>query len=212
MPVMDVVAVTPELTVRMVLDAYPQGLFPMAYADPNVITWHRPKVRAVIPLEAAHVPRRLQRTLASGKFAVTFDTVFRDVMKGCASGRPVWISEEFHRVYGELHDRGVAHSAEVWHGRQLVGGLYGLAIGGAFFAESKFHRARDASKVAVVSLIRRLIDRGFGLLEVQYLTEHLRQFGTIEVSHRDYMARLKKAIDLKVAFGPPSPRVGKAVE
>lgn len=190
---MDVVAVTPELTAEMVLRAYPQGLFPMAYVEGNVITWHRPKVRAIIPLEAPHVPRRLARTLAAGKFAVTFDRAFREVMEGCAADRPVWISDDFHRVYGELHDRGVAHSVEVWSadGGALLGGLYGLAIGGAFFAESKFHRARDASKVAVVSLVRRLTDRGFGVLEVQYLTEHLKQFGAVEIPHRQYLKLLR---------------------
>jgi leucyl/phenylalanyl-tRNA--protein transferase len=205
---MDVVAVSPVLSASMVLEAYPRGLFPMAYVEKKLITWHRPKVRAIIPLNAAHVPRRLARTIAQGTFAVTFDTAFRDVMRGCASGRPVWISDDFHRVYGELHDRGFAHSVEVWSkdGTDLVGGLYGLAMGGAFFAESKFHRARDASKVAVVSLVRRLVERGFELLEVQYLTDHLKQFGTIEVSHRAYMNRLAKAIDLPVSFGPKSRR------
>jgi len=209
---MDVVAVSAALDASKVLDAYPRGLFPMAYVEGNLITWHRPKVRAIIPLDAPHVPRRLARTMAGGRFEVTFDAAFREVMKGCAADRPVWISEEFHRVYGELHDRGFAHSVEVWSGAELVGGLYGLALGGAFFAESKFHRARDASKVAVVSLVHRLVERGFGLLEVQYLTEHLRQFGTIEIPHRAYMNRLAKAIDLKVGFGPRSPRPADTVE
>ena len=211
---MDVVAVSPDLTASMVLDAYPRGLFPMAYVEGNLITWHRPKVRAIIPLDAPHVPRRLARTMARGKFEVTFDAAFREVMKGCALGRPVWISADFHRVYGELHDRGLAHSVEIWSaGRsELVGGLYGLAIGGAFFAESKFHRARDASKVAVVSLIQRLVARGFSLLEVQYLTDHLKQFGTVEVSHRVYMNRLAKALDLPVDFGPASPHRVATVE
>jgi leucyl/phenylalanyl-tRNA--protein transferase len=211
---MDVVAISPDLSASMVLEAYPRGLFPMAYVDGNLITWHRPRVRAIIPLNAPHVPRRLARTMAHGTFEVTFDAAFREVMLGCASGRPVWISDDFHRVYGELHDRGVAHSVEVWSkgGSELVGGLYGLALGGAFFAESKFHRARDASKVAVVSLVRRLGERGFGLLEVQYLTEHLKQFGTIEVSHRVYMSRLAKALELPVSFGPKSRRPSPAVE
>ncbi len=212
--VMDVVAVSPDLTASMVLDAYPRGLFPMAYVEGNLITWHRPKVRAIIPLEAPHVPRRLARTMAQGRFEVTFDAAFREVMKGCAFGRPVWISDDFHRVYGELHDQGFAHSVEVWSrgGAELVGGLYGLALGGAFFAESKFHRARDASKVAVVSLVRRLVARGFSLLEVQYLTDHLKQFGTVEVSHRVYMNRLAKALDQPRDFGPASPRRVAAVE
>lgn len=213
-PAMDVVAVSTELSPEMVLDAYPRGLFPMAYVEANVITWHRPRTRAVIPFDSPHVPRRLDRTISQGKFEVTFDAAFRDVMKGCGADRPVWISDDFHRVYGELHDRGVAHSVEVWPkgGSELVGGLYGLALGGAFFAESKFHRVRDASKVAVVSLVRRLASRGFGLLEVQYLTDHLKQFGTIEVSHREYMNRLRAALNLPVTFGPPSPRRVPAVE
>lgn len=209
---MDVVSVTPELTPEMVLAAYPRGLFPMAYLEANVITWHRPGVRAVIPVEAAHIPRRLARTLASGKFEVSFDTAFREVMAGCASGRPVWISEEFHRVYGELHERGVGHSVEVWLRGELVGGLYGISLGGAFFAESKFHRATDASKVAVVSLVRRLRERGFLLLEVQYLTEHLKQFGTIELPHRVYMNRLREALALDVTFGPASASPGPTLE
>ncbi len=204
---MDVVAVSTELSSEMVKDAYPRGLFPMAYVEANLITWHRPRVRAVLPLDALHVPRRLQRTISQGKFEVTFDTAFREVMRGCAADRPVWISDDFHRVFGELHDQGIAHSVEVWPrgGSELAGGLYGLALGGAFFAESKFHRVRDASKVAVVSLARRLAARGFTLLEVQYLTDHLKQFGTIEVSHREYMNRLRVALALPADFGPPSP-------
>lgn len=211
---MDVVAVSQELTAEMVLDAYPRGLFPMACLEGDLITWHRPKVRAIVPLDAPHVPRRLARTVAQGTFEVTFDAAFRDVMTGCAADRPVWISEEFHRVYGELHDRGFAHSVEVRPagGSELVGGLYGLAIGGAFFAESKFHRARDASKVAVVSLVERLQARGFGLLEVQYLTDHLKQFGTIEVSHREYMSRLKKAVALDATFGAAATRARESLE
>ncbi|MBK5256759.1 MAG: leucyl/phenylalanyl-tRNA--protein transferase [Vicinamibacteria bacterium] len=210
---MDVVAISRELTAEMVLDAYPRGLFPMAYVEGDAITWHRPKVRALIPLEAPHVPRRLARTLRQGKFEVTFDVAFREVMKGCAASRPVWISDDFHRVYGELHDRGVAHSVDVWSmdDGELVGGLYGLAIGGAFFAESKFHRATDASKVAVVSLVRRLAERGFAVLEVQYLTDHLKQFGTIETSNRDYLGRLRKAVAMTVSFGPPSSRINRTV-
>jgi leucyl/phenylalanyl-tRNA--protein transferase len=203
---MDVVAISRELTPEMILNAYPQGVFPMASIDEGIVTWHRPASRAVIPLSAAHVPRRLARTMAQGRFEVTFDAAFREVMRGCAAFRPVWISDEFHRVYGELHDRGVAHSVEVWSREtgELAGGLYGLALGGAFFAESKFHRMRDASKVAVVSLVKRLVAREFALLEVQYLTDHLKQFGTVEISDRAYMSRLKKALALDVSFGPPS--------
>ena len=200
---MDVVALSEGLTAEMVLEAYPRGLFPMAHVEEEVVTWHRPNVRAILPLGAYHVPRRLARTLAQERFLVTFDTAFRDVMAGCAAGRPVWISAEFQRVYGELHDRGFAHSVEVWSdsGARLVGGLYGLAMGGAFFAESKFHLQRDASKVAVVSLIRRLVSRNFTLLEVQYLTDHLKQFGALEIPHSDYTSRLRQALSKEVSFG-----------
>jgi leucyl/phenylalanyl-tRNA--protein transferase len=204
---MDVVAVSTELTAEMVLDAYPRGLFPMAFVQEGLITWHRPPTRAIIPLNAFHTPRRLERTLKQGRLRVTFDRAFRDVMKGCAADRPVWISDDFHRVYGELHDRGFAHSVEVWSDDDdgLAGGLYGLAIGAAFFAESKFHRVRDASKVAVISLARKLAASGFQLLEVQYVTDHLKQFGTIEIAHRDYMKRLRSAIAADARFEPTIP-------
>ena len=207
---MDVVAISRELTAEMVLGAYPRGLFPMACQEAGVITWHRPRVRAVIPLQSAHVPRRLARTLAQDRFEVTFDSAFASVMLGCAAGRPVWISDDFHRVYGQLHASGFAHSVEVWSrdDRELVGGLYGLALGGAFFAESKFHTGRDASKVALVSLIRRLAGQGFSLLEVQYLTDHLKQFGTVEVSNRTYLTRLRRALAQNVTFGPQDEKLG----
>lgn len=201
---MDVVSVSRELTAAMVLEAYPRGLFPMAYREADVITWHRPPVRALIPIDAPHVPRRLARRLAQHPFEVTFDTAFRRVMQECAHGRPVWISDDFHRVYGELFERGVAHSVEVWSraSKELVGGLYGLALGGAFFAESKFHRVTDASKAAVVGLVLHLRSRGYEVLEVQYLTDHLKQFGAIEIPHREYMHRLRAALALDVTFGP----------
>lgn len=211
---MDVVALSLELTPEMVLDAYPRGLFPMAYVEGGVITWHRPKRRAVLPLDGLHVPRRLSRTLGQGRFRVTFDGAFREVMQGCAAFRPVWISDDFHRVYGQLFDRGRAHSVEVWSVKDggLAGGLYGLALGGAFFAESKFHTERDASKIAVVSLARRLVERGFGLLEVQYLTDHLKQFGAVEISHGEYLRRLKKSLALDVTFSEPRPGPEGALE
>ena len=201
---MDVVAVSTELTADMVLDAYPRGLFPMAYVQERLITWHRPKTRAIIPLNAVHTPRRLERTMRQGRLRVTFDQAFRDVMRGCAADRPVWISDDFHRVYGELHERGFAHSVEVRRDgdEELAGGLYGLAIGAAFFAESKFHRVRDASKVALISLARKLAASGFELLEVQYLTDHLGQFGAMEIPHREYMTRLRRALAVPARFNP----------
>ncbi len=191
---------TREITLDLVEQAYRRGVFPMAAPEHGIITWHRPDPRAIIPLDAFHVSRRLARTMRSGRFAVTFDRAFAAVMRGCAENRPVWISADFHRLYGELHRQGKAHSVEVWRGERLAGGLYGVHLGGAFFAESKFHRERDASKVALAALAARLQDRRFGLLEVQYLTEHLAQFGTIEVPDADFTARLRRALALDCRF------------
>jgi leucyl/phenylalanyl-tRNA--protein transferase len=197
---MDIVGVTRELTPEMAEAGYRQGLFPMAAVRFGVITWHRPDPRAILPLDGFHLPRSLRKTLRQGRFQVTFGQDFAAVMRGCAEGRPVWISGDFHRVYGELHRRGKAHSVEVWREEQLVGGLYGVHLGGAFFAESKFHRVTDASKVALASLVERLRARGFALLEVQYLTPHLKQFGAIEIPHRQYVKRLKAALALECRF------------
>lgn len=191
---------TREITLELVEKAYRHAVFPMAAPEHGVFTWHRPDPRAVIPLDALHVPRRLARTLRSRRFQVTFDRAFDAVMRGCAEGRPVWISDEFHHIYGELHRLGKAHSVEIWREGRLAGGLYGVHLGGAFFAESKFHRERDASKVAVVALAQRLRARGFELLEVQYLTAHLAQFGTATISDREYVRRLKHALSLRCPF------------
>jgi len=196
----DVVAVTREITVELVEKAYRHAVFPMAAPEHGLFTWHRPEPRAIIPLSEMHVPRRLARTVRSGRFRISFDHAFTDVMRGCAEGRPVWIGKEFYHVYGELHRQAKAHSVEVWSGDRLVGGLYGVHFGGAFFAESKFHRERDASKVAVVALVERLRARGFALLEVQYLTSHLAQFGTVTISDREYVRRLKRALALGCTF------------
>ena len=197
---MDVIGVTREMTADLVERAYRTGVFPMAAPEHGVITWHRPDPRAIIPLQDLHIPRRLARTMRSRRFEVTFDRDFPAVMRGCAEGRPVWISEDFHRIYGELHKQGKAHSVEVWSDAQLVGGLYGVHLGSAFFAESKFHRKRDASKVALAALATHLRERGFALLEVQYLTEHLAQFGTVEVRDHEYVRLLRAALAVERQF------------
>ena len=197
---MDVIGVTREMTADLVERAYRTGVFPMAAPEHGVITWHRPDPRAIIPLQGLHIPRRLARTMRSRRFEVTFDRDFPAVMRGCAEGRPVWISEDFHRIYGDLHKQGKAHSVEVWSDAQLVGGLYGVHLGSAFFAESKFHRKRDASKVALAALASHLRERGFGLLEVQYLTEHLAQFGTVEVRDHEYVRLLRAALAVERQF------------
>jgi leucyl/phenylalanyl-tRNA---protein transferase len=197
---MEIQRVTRHLNPEMVEEAYRSGVFPMADTDLGIITWHRPRRRAVLPLESFHISHSLARTLRRGAFSVTFDRDFGGVMAACAERKPTWISDEFQTVYGELHARGKAHSVEVWMGGGLAGGVYGMHLGGAFFAESKFHRVTDMSKVALAHLVGRLRERGFALLEVQYLTEHLAQFGVVEISHKEYMRRLQLALELECRF------------
>jgi leucyl/phenylalanyl-tRNA--protein transferase len=194
MATVDIVGISRTLTASAVERAYARGLFPMAAPEEGLITWHFPDPRAIIPLDGFHLSRRLARTIRSGRFAITFDRAFAEVMSGCAEGRPVWISDEFHRVYREVHEHRRAHSVEVWRQGLLAGGLYGVHLGGAFFAESMFHRVRDASKVAVAALVERLRARGFELLEVQYLTEHLQRFGAITIPAPAYLDILRLAL------------------
>jgi leucyl/phenylalanyl-tRNA--protein transferase len=196
----DLVQVTRGISVEQVELAYRAGVFPMADMDRGLVTWHRPRRRAIIPLDALHVSGSLQRRMRRGGFEVTADRDFEGVMRACADRDETWISEEFIEIYGELHRQGKAHSIEVWVDGQLAGGTYGVHLGAAFFAESKFHRVTDMSKVAVVSLARRLRERGFELLEVQYLTEHLSHFGTIEIGRGDYAEILTRALSKDAAF------------
>lgn len=196
----DLVGVTRGLDPALVLTAYAQGVFPMGATRQRLVTWHRPDPRAILPLDGFHLSRSLARTLKRGGFRVTFDQCFTEVMQGCAEDRPVWITPEFIRVYSELHARGHAHSVEVWRDDLLAGGLYGLQIQSAFFAESKFHRVTDASKVALHALVRRLSEQGFELLEVQYLTEHLARLGAIEISGAEYERRLALALARPARF------------
>ncbi len=197
---MDVVEVTRGLSAAAVEAGYRKGIFPMSDGETDIITWHRPRFRAVIPLNCFHVPRSLGRRMRKGGFEVTFDQDFGGVMRGCADRESTWISEAFHRVYGELHEQGKAHSAEVWVEGKLAGGVYGVQIGGAFFAESMFHRVTDMSKVALAALAGRLWERGFALLEVQYLTHHLARFGAVEISHKEYLRRLGAALSVQARF------------
>lgn len=182
------------------LYAYSVGIFPMGEEGTDEILWFRPDPRAVIPLDRFHVPRRLARTVRSGRFEVTFDRAFDEVMDGCARGRPVWITRRMRLAYRRLHRRGAAHSVEVWRDGALAGGLYGVQLGAAFMAESKFHRRRDASKVALVNLVERLRERGFRILEVQYLTRHLLQFGAEEIPIGEYLRRLRAARERNCEF------------
>ncbi len=162
--------------------------------------WYRPDPRAILPLDAFHVSRSLKKTITSGYFQTTCDTDFLGVMIGCSKRPETWITEEFLTSYEGLHKLGKAHSVEVWREGRLVGGTYGVQLGGAFFAESKFHTETDASKVALAMLVERLNARGFALLEVQYWTEHLSHFGVIEIPDAEYIRRLNKALAMTCEF------------
>ena len=180
------------LSPRMLLHAYAAGIFPMGEEESEEIYWFQPDPRALIPLDDRfHVPRRLARTIRQGRFRLTCNQAFPEVMKGCAEGRPVWITERVIRAYCQLHELGHAHSLEVWRDERLVGGIYGVQVGGAFMGESMFHREKDASKIALVALVERLRERRFSILEVQYLTPHLRRFGAVEIPLDEYLDRLE---------------------
>jgi leucyl/phenylalanyl-tRNA--protein transferase len=185
----------------LLIRAYREGLFPMAM-EGGEIGWFSPDPRGVIPLEAFHVPSRLGRLVRQGRFRIETDRAFRAVMGACAT-RPVegtWISEEIAESYEELHRLGRAHSVEAWLDDTLVGGLYGVHLGAAFFGESMFHHVTDASKVVLVSLVERLRRQEFELLDVQWLTPHLATFGAIEIPRRVYLQKLKRALEREARF------------
>jgi len=205
------IALTPELLLR----AYAAGIFPMAEAadDPDVF-WVDPEQRGILPLDGFHLPRRLARTLRRDIFDVRCDGAFEAVVRGCAEStadRPkTWINEEIVRLYAALHRLGFAHSVETWRDGELVGGLYGVALGAAFFGESMYSRVTDASKVALAQLVARLRLGGFRLLDTQFVTEHLQQFGALEISRAQYQRRLTAALQVK-AYLPREPLAGAAV-
>ena len=198
-----VLDITPDLLLR----AYRAGMFPMAESrDAARLFWLDPEQRGVMPLETFHLPRRLRRTVLSGRYRVTADSAFPAVIAACAAAAPgrddTWINSHIEALFIALHHMGHAHSVEVWGGAALVGGLYGLALGGAFFGESMFTRARDASKVALVQLVARLRLGGFTLLDTQFLTAHLAQFGTEEVARETYKQRLQAALTVPAQWLP----------
>jgi leucyl/phenylalanyl-tRNA--protein transferase len=194
-----------SLDPAIVVRAYREGLFPMA-VEGGRIGWFSPDPRGIIPLDGFHVPARLARVIRTGRFEIAIDRGFETVMRACATREDdgTWISEEIVECYVTLHRLGLAHSVEAWREGQLVGGLYGVHLGGAFFGESMFHRETDASKVALAALVDRLQHRGFGLLDTQWVTPHLEQFGAIEIPRADYLRRLKAAIakDCDFTFSP----------
>lgn len=189
-----------DITPEILLKAYAAGIFPMAEdADDPTLFWVEPRERGIMPLDAFHVPKRLARTIRSDLYEVRVDHDFDAVIAGCAAPgfdrQKTWISGRIRQLYGELFDIGYCHTVEVYDGRRLVGGLYGVRLGAAFFGESMFHTERDASKVALVHLAARLRAGGFTLLDTQFVTEHLAQFGAIEVPRREYKQLLRAAID-----------------
>ncbi|MGQ0584510.1 MAG: leucyl/phenylalanyl-tRNA--protein transferase [Reyranella sp.] len=194
-----------EITPDVLLKAYRIGVFPMGERrDDPKLHWLDPRMRAVLPLDGFHLPTRLARTVRSERFTISADTSFVEVMRACAEPRPghpeSWINDPIIDLYSELHERGHAHSVECRAGDQLVGGLYGVSVGAAFFGESMFSRERDASKVALVHLMARLIRGGFRLLDCQFMTEHLRSFGAIEVPREAFHVLLADAIDRPATF------------
>ena len=194
-----------QLTPEILLAAYAAGVFPMAEsADDPELFWVDPHHRGILPLDAFHVPRRLRRVLRQGRFAVSCDTAFEAVIRGCAEAsetRPnTWINEEIVRLYSELCKRDAAHSVECWHDGMLVGGLYGVSIGAAFFGESMFSRETDASKIALVHLVARLRAGSYRLLDTQFLTPHLARFGGIEISRARYHRLLASALAYRASF------------
>lgn len=175
----------------------------MGYLDAPVYSWHLPERRGILPLESFHASRSLERTIRQGKFRVSFDEDFAGVMRACADrgdAHGTWITERFVEVYSQLHREGHAHSVEVWVDGKLAGGTYGVHAGAAFFAESKFHSVRDMSKVALAALVKRLREKEFKLLDVQYWTPHLEQFGVMEVDRNEYYWRLREAVREERAF------------
>ncbi len=188
-----------EITPDLMLRAYRHGLFPMAETRRgDRLFWLDPERRGVLPLDRFHLPRRLARTVLSGAFQITVDRDFRATIAGCAAGRPgredTWINPQIEELFGELHRMGFAHSVECRRDGRLVGGLYGVAIGGVFFGESMFSAVRDASKVALAHLVARLRLGGFRLLDTQFVTAHLAQFGAEEIRREDYKALLALAV------------------
>lgn len=192
------------LPVDLLVSAYASGWFPMAVGERD-IRWFSPDPRGIIPLDAFHVPRRLARVVRRGVFRIEINRRFEEVIRGCALADRddeggTWIDDEIFESYCAMHEAGYAHSVEAWIGDRLAGGLYGVALGGAFFGESMFHEVTDASKVALVALVERLREREFTLLDTQWTTPHLEQFGAVEIPRARYLRMLAVALERDCVF------------
>ena len=190
---------------EQLVSAYANGWFPMA-VEGGEIRWFSPDPRGIIPLDTFRISNRLARTWRSGRFEIAIDRAFAEVMTACATivrdpaDPGTWITQDIVDSYVALHRLGLAHSVEAWRGGQLAGGLYGVALGGVFFGESMFHRGTDASKIALIALVERLNQRGFRLLDTQWSTPHLEQFGAVEIPRREYLRRLARALRVTCTF------------
>jgi len=184
---------------ELLLQGYRLGVFPMAMDD-GTIEWFSPDPRAILPLDNFHVPHALRRVLRKKVFEIKIDNRFSKVIEACAAREDTWINREITESYTRLHELGYAHSVEAWSKNKLAGGLYGVAIGGAFFGESMFHHITDASKIALVELVEHLRAKKFALLDTQWLTPHLQQFGGIEISRDHYLRLLQRAVELPLKF------------
>jgi len=193
-----------RLTPSLLLRAYAHGIFPMGDDDTGTVRWFSPDPRAHLPLSDIHVPHNLRRRVRRREFRVTTDRAFEQVIEACADRDRTWITPRIIRVYTRLHEQGAAHSVECWQDDTLAGGLYGVALGGAFFGESMFFRVSNASKVALVHLVRQLRAGGYTLLDTQYSTEHLERFGVVEIPRADYMEQLDDALALETTWWPLS--------
>lgn len=191
----------PDLTPSLLLRGYALGIFPMAEsADADALFWVDPQLRGVLPLEDFHVPRRLARSFRKTDFEVRINSGFSAVLDGCANRPETWINPQIRRLYLGLHRMGHAHSVEIWRADRLVGGVYGVTIGAAFFGESMFSRERDASKLALIALVARLRAGGYRLLDTQFVTDHLARFGAVEIPRARYQAQLSEAIPRPADF------------
>ncbi|MBL4699768.1 MAG: leucyl/phenylalanyl-tRNA--protein transferase [Phycisphaeraceae bacterium] len=194
-----------EFNSQLLINAYSQGLFPMAEPQTGEIYWYCPDPRAILPLDQLRVPRSLRKRVKSNVFKIRYDTAFKEVMQACAKPRTTddqtWIDDRIINAYCDLHHMGLAHSVEAWQGEQLVGGLYGVSLNALFAGESMFSRKTDASKVCLVHLVEHLNQRGYQLLDTQFQNDHIAQFGVIEIPKDEYMKQLDQAINTPVSWG-----------